>query len=684
MSHISPSIIWLVSKASLLLVLLFCSECFAQSQLQPIIELSQANVDSKQWLNTIATRKRDQHFYLYSKNGHITELESDNALKQSLLVVPDFYPEMISLQALALHPNFALSQQQGYQTFYTAHIEPQAPQLRHSRLTDKTLNSEFRNDIVIVEWQLSSANASRVDDSKKREVIRIATNRDDNVVHQIGFNPYIKSWHENFGFLFIALSSEGNSSSPLHSGAILRINPKPFGLRQYTAPNSNPFIGDENLTDEMLAFGLGDVTSIHWLKRHQHQLLVSHTKQSQQISRVNFGDNLLETTPKSSYALPSDEQLNSKAILIYRGSQFKDLRNKLLLFIKKTNTWYVKALNSQALTTTDDVDYLSTIAANLSEPFTVFTDPHDELLLLNQKDKIIYQFNQTASTKQATSADKRSTAVEVKSDNRPIVITSAVLIILALTAVFLVRKRSRFSTVNGFLNKNYVKAELDESTETLLLFHRHETKPSCKIKLADIKTFSLLLNDRKLLSIEKDNSGYDIEKEKQLHTQLNAEKRIKMIDERVRKLELFIEAIDGITAIIELYLRQGNHRFTKLKFGNVIDEITNWLWIVGQTIAPQHTKQRPIKAPIPPIPTVTRQEKPSKSPSNDVKPNNTVASSQPAKAEKLEDNNIKLTDTRLIDALDKLAKLKAQGFLTEQEFDLAKARVLRDLSLHNE
>jgi len=43
-------------------------------------------------------------------------------------------------------------------------------------------------------------------------------------------------------------------------------------------------------------------------------------------------------------------------------------------------------------------------------------------------------------------------------------------------------------------------------------------------------------------------------------------------------------------------------------------------------------------------------------------------------------HDIAIHDTELINSLDKLANLKQQGFLTEEEFSLAKAKILVDIT----
>ena len=191
------------------------------------------------------------------------------------------------------------------------------------------------------------------------------------------------------------------------------------------------------------------------------------------------------------------------------------------------------------------------------------------------------------------------------------------------------------------------------------------------------------------------------------------EKRIKMVDERTRRMALNITDNKGVVYSIFLYFREGNQRLTKAKFGQITDEIKDWCWFIAKNISPDKTGKRTVTIVQPQASAVSpsvhkrgdnqsRETLPkTKSSQINVKANHkAIVQESNHKNTAIESNNKHINtgesavsspniikqnsthgnvDTQLIEALNKLANLKTEGFLTEDEFISAKAKILASL-----
>jgi hypothetical protein len=145
-------------------------------------------------------------------------------------------------------------------------------------------------------------------------------------------------------------------------------------------------------------------------------------------------------------------------------------------------------------------------------------------------------------------------------------------------------------------------------------------------------------------------------------------------------------------------MREGNQRLTKAKYSEVINDVIEWTWFIAKKINPALTGKRVIRVDVPIVaePSVQRSQplknraplQSSQAPIETIKQTTTTQST----SEKTEDVSTKdciqktdkvighQSDVDLINALDKLAKLKKQGLLTAAEFDEAKDKILKNLT----
>ena len=207
----------------------------------------------------------------------------------------------------------------------------------------------------------------------------------------------------------------------------------------------------------------------------------------------------------------------------------------------------------------------------------------------------------------------------------------------------------------------------------------------------------ILLNDEVISTISADTTqAFSNELESLVLAAFGSEHRIKMINDKHRKIQLCLTDDQKQHYMICLYYRVGNIRHTKLKYQQVIDKAIDWQWLLAQHINPTLTTKRKIK--VKPIPE--KVVSPSENKSVSVKA---------IEREVFEDNSTEVTqdidlsidslihstheapsttkssidateENTLVADLDKLVMMKKQGYLSETEFNAAKAKILKHVA----
>ena len=141
-------------------------------------------------------------------------------------------------------------------------------------------------------------------------------------------------------------------------------------------------------------------------------------------------------------------------------------------------------------------------------------------------------------------------------------------------------------------------------------------------------------------------------------------------------------------------------RHTKLKYSQVLTKSIDWHWLFSQYINPVATSKRKIK--FKQDKSVTQQELASteintdqlttldepleieleKGAKNNQKPNTDDIDNDTSAESELTTTTEDLpnSETQLITALDQLVMMKKQGYLDENEFNMAKTRILNELA----
>ena len=231
--------------------------------IEPFVEMPLASNGLPARWNTM-TILNDQLFIADERDGRIYNItggspvlwfDVSNAIQSTTgrqLNTDSFFHG--GLRSIAFHPDFASNGK-----LYTSLMEdrPSNSDLHHYLSDEAALDA----DSVLVEWTVN-IETMMVDPSSYREVFRVGIPEYDHPIKQILFDTSTEAGDSNYGLLYIAhgdgsrestttLGGQGNDAL----GKILRINPFANGSSNYTIPDSNPFVGDSTMLDEVWSLG---------------------------------------------------------------------------------------------------------------------------------------------------------------------------------------------------------------------------------------------------------------------------------------------------------------------------------------------------------------------------------------------------------------------------------------------
>ena len=273
------------------------------------------------------------------------------------------------------------------------------------------------------------------------------------------------------------------------------------------------------------------------------------------------------------------------------------------------------------------------------------------------------------------------------------------LALMAAVAYYLL-KVNKFSA-KKIVSQQFSHIEISESQRQIGLYRRHESSAEIVIDVVDIVNSEIQLNEHRVSVINTiTGHGFSNGKEQDLCAIFTKEHIDKMIDGKVRMINLQLTDKQNKHHIICLYLRKGSNRITKKGYFNVIDELVDWCWLVAKAINPEHTGTRAVKS----VKKVSDKTEASRIVQNETPLHNQAAAIRPAThnevklAELPEITKVKvpiaktenedeqvavqknsIIDTELVNALEKLVNLKQQGYLTSEEFAKAKEKLLQSL-----
>ncbi|MBO9489938.1 hypothetical protein J7384_06145 [Endozoicomonas sp. G2_1] len=646
---------------------------------------------SNQWHNIVFNPIDDQQLYLSYGNGEVRVVDIEHSTNEVLLKLSKHVPDnnFQSLTAFALHPSFHHKNQLGYLTFYTAHTEKQSAKNQHRPSINSIELKETNVDLIVNEWQLNDKVFNTVEPNSKREILRLSTSEPENSINQLSFNPYVKTWHENYGYLYISIiGGKSLSNHPLLSGSILRISPTKFGLRQYTVPNDNPFQNNDKINNEIIATGLGKIHQFFWQKARTNSLFISQAEQNRQsVFQVNYGNDWRQSRPKALAQLEGDS--NQTFTAVYRGKSTPAFWQHHLRLIS-SDGWQLETITNLAqgnvsqrkwpirnknLTTQRN---LSLLLDQNSEPW-LFSPVNGNLLkLVTDIDSGLNDEAKISETKQPEPQQSRS------------IITFLLAIAISAAAVLIVYtlKHSSKNSTKAQLKRQYTRLEFSVGNNLVSMFKGQETTPSIELTTDNVAQSEILLNENSL-NIINQSQGFNHVQEAAINEKIAQDYRQKMVDDKVRKLTVIITTKNKKKHEVCLYLRKGNNRLTKPSYEESLTLLLDWCWFIAMAISPDDTEARDTSK----LPTLPSRKKRIRVPSEPITyihktvPTNTaVKTNSDHKPNDYVDEPSTIdrqttiqSDSELINSLEKLVKFKEQGILTEAEFNQAKAKLLKDL-----
>ena len=672
--------------------LFFTKAVFAeQYKLKLFLDLSefnQADTDAV-WLDPLISPTNGGFFvaqdngliYLTGKDGKINR---ETILDLSQMVNNSAFT---SLTAITLHPSFMRPEQPGYATLYTAHTTDFSPQKNNNRLTLDDADIDFSFETVITAWQYDFDD-QKIDQQTQREVLRIPIKNLDMAIQQLTFDPYQKSWSADYGQLHFSLKYENElKDHPLYSGAILRIYPLVFGARNYTVPRTNPFIKDPKINNEIVVLGGQNINHFFWAKNNHGVIFIQHNNiEEYRLSKAKVGDNLLN--PSQSHLLWQQTSAMS-SMLLYQGRNFLSLRNKMVFFKLLDNQWYLSSLALMPLNNDLPV-FEKLIAREALSPnshLNIHQDNRGEIILFDNHKSKMYSLQSTHSNE---------TEVNISPSNiSPVSSTNYVLYIsvlagLSIFLIFVYRKKIVQKGPISLLNKNLVRFQYQPTTQTILLFRASQKKAQKTLSIVDVLRCEILLNNNVINIInDQPDNAISNQTEVDIRDLFVDEHSNKMLDEQSRRIEMILSNKDNSYTVC-LYLRKGSSRLTAYKYYEVIDMLIDLCWVISKRINPGATEARLIpvvaKAAASIRPRVVPQLRKDGNIVDIYQPVKSIATSK--KSEKIQARDSINVDTpmlqathqtKVVDALEKLASLHQKGHLSNEEFTLAKTKLLQNI-----
>jgi len=687
-----PTFLMMLIISCLLISLTTAAEEYRLDVLAQLPTLSSANNIAVIPL-PINSDKKNQYL-LADETGQLSLLSGTKLLSLAHLPLSDTKNiQHVKLTALALHPSFSLADKTGYQTFFTAHIEPIKTNNNVARLTRLENPITLPFDAVITQWKYDSSAPKIIDVQQRREVLRISVPTATHQIQKIAFNPYNKVWHDDYGLMHIALSDnkaeDSNSSKDaLYSGVVLRINPEKFGLRNYRVPSNNPFVKAYDINKEIYILGAKNIKSFSWSKQHHDALLVQHTYDgAHKVAIAKKGTDWREAYQnKLVFPLKLNNRSNAK-IFTYYGRKLKTLVGSILYLSKNRTNWQLAKLNTTTQhsemnkeKTAQTIELLNSEELAPQSNVSLQFDHAGEPLLLDLTKKQLLSITtvqlRTDGNNTVQTEDTQAEFPSTENNNAygKLLLT---LFILVLSVVFY-RLRPQKNAVKGKLRNQFARFELDDTKTTLSFYKRHQSEIDSQLLVSDIINSEVFLNDNNISTINKDNgNSFNEQRENQLRLSFTQAHRHKLIDNDIRQVNLYITDKSTKTHVVSLYLRKGNQRLTKVKYTDTLEAVIDWSWFIASQLNLEETGSRKIKKAVVNKSIIKTPKKPITKPVIAQEPEKQEQTKRKQTQEELHD--IAVHDSELINTLDKLVNLKQQGFLTDEEFSLAKAKILSDM-----
>ena len=649
-----------------------------QYQLKLVVDLSQFKDVSTDaiWLEPVTSSTNGSEFFVAQNNGSIFLAGKDgNITQEAILNLPLIVdnPAFISLTAMTLHPSFTRPELSGYATLFTAHTTEFGPQINNNRLAINDV-IVFAFETVITAWQYDFEK-QKIDPKTQREVLRIPIKTMDNAIKNLTFDPYQKSWNGNYGQLYFSLNYINElKEHPLYSGVILRILPEIFGVRNYTISQSNPFVKNPEINDEIVVMGGQNIEHFFWAKNDHASIFIQHNNIEQhRLSKATLGDNLL-SQPQSNFLWQQPTAMSS--MLLYQGRNFLSLRNKMVFFTLLDNQWHLTSLSlapiNNELPKLEELNTIETLSA--VSHLNIHQDSNGEIILFDNRMSRLYSLHSSNSAVVEASAPESNTT-EVRSNRYFLHISLFAILLLIFIFIFLYRKNTRQQRPLLIIENDHLRLRYEPTTQTILLFKTNHKNAHKTLTIDDIISCEVLLNNNVINIVDnRPENVLSNQIETDIRGLFTKEHFIKMDDDKTRHIGMVLSDKDDIYPVC-MYLRKGSNRMTDTKYFEIIDILIDLCWAISKHTNPQDIETRVISmtnySPVPARQTSTIIPKRHYNINKSVK--------KTAKSKITEPNPVgqDKQQTDLVDSLDKLVNLHQKGYLSDEEFSLAKAKLLQ-------
>ena len=228
----------------------------------------------------------------------------------------------------------------------------------------------------------------------------------------------------------------------------------------------------------------------------------------------------------------------------------------------------------------------------------------------------------------------------------------ALSLLLILLLVYYRKNRYGLSLLT---RKHYTYLEVSKSKQQIGLYRHHQTNTDTVLNIGDIVSSKIILNDKLINLVTPEQADiFNGEQEKRLQQSLARIRAEKLLNGQIRKINLVLTDKQHKSYAICLYLRRGNRRFTKTRYLDVVEDIIEWCRLLSSHINTYHSLAAPTPAVDTPPPA---------------RPNSKPAQPPEEQAELSERDEF-------LNALERLAKLKQEGLLSDSEFTQAKSKLL--------
>lgn len=222
--------------------------------------------------------------------------------------------------------------------------------------------------------------------------------------------------------------------------------------------------------------------------------------------------------------------------------------------------------------------------------------------------------------------------------------------------------------------------EIDEKSRLVILTGRGN-RHTRQIGFDDIATCEVIVNEAAILKIERhEEDAFDLETKHRLRTTLRELQHEQMGPEATRQIDIRISGLpeSGFLSTVNFYYREGNRRLTDHSYTDTVQDIVKWCGMLNTAM---HQPASQSEEPEINEEAVTEQDETTTEPETD-RPSPTASraedpdTEESAEAAIQEDRNSSAEGDSVVSELTKLVMLKEQGYLTDEEFEKAKAKII--------